>query len=396
MTFNLIVHDSVWQRHLNRYVQAVPEVVPVIKGNGYGLGRIILAQESNRLGVDTLAVGTLAEAVELLPHHSGRLLVLTPLQLSDVAPDNPGSRLHPTDQQRVIRTISTMAVLAEAARNHRQPPFVIELDSPMHRHGLEWNLLPDVRAILPGLQWHGIALHLPPVGARLAAARAALTAVKSADLTPPTVWVSHLDGEDLARLREQFPHLPIRPRVGTALWLGERSALQAQGQVLEVRPTAARDRLGYRQRRAGLRGSVIVVGGGTAHGVGLRSPQGSGWLAGVRAIAAEVVSMVGHPPSPFSWQGRQLAFADVAHMQVSMLLLPHDRTTPAVGQWLDCGVRMTPLTPSNFSETPSMPSVPRSPRTSDDRLATGYAATNQLGASARPANNPVPARIPAS
>ena len=61
MTFTLYVDEHRWRAHLRATVAATPGIVPVIKGNGYGLGNERLAAEAALLGVDTVAVGTTDE-----------------------------------------------------------------------------------------------------------------------------------------------------------------------------------------------------------------------------------------------------------------------------------------------------------------------------------------------
>jgi hypothetical protein len=221
-------------------------------------------------------------------------------------------------------------------------PLVVELDSPMHRHGIPTGALAEVAELLPQINFRGIALHLPPIGNRLAATRRTLTALATSGINPGTLWVSHLTESEISALRTEHPNLTLRPRVGTALWLGNRGALQASGQVLDSHEVSARAQLGYRQRRSGRAGTVLVVAGGTAHGVGLRSPaSGTGLVRRLRGLASDALQNTNHPPSGFSWQGRRLRYADVPHMQVSMLYIPSGRPVPPLGARLPCEVRLT-------------------------------------------------------
>ena len=50
-----------WREHLRTVAGATPGIVPVIKGNGYGFGLRRLAEESTKLGADTIAVGIPSE-----------------------------------------------------------------------------------------------------------------------------------------------------------------------------------------------------------------------------------------------------------------------------------------------------------------------------------------------
>ena len=75
--------------------------------------------------------------------------------------------------------------------------------------------------------------------------------------TPGALWVSHLDDRECTQVREALPDIPIRLRLGTRLWLGDRAALRAGGTVLAVHATPQGQSAGYHQRRGprdGLRG----------------------------------------------------------------------------------------------------------------------------------------------
>ncbi|HTF39265.1 MAG TPA: alanine racemase, partial [Propionibacteriaceae bacterium] len=50
-----------WREHLRTVAGAMPGIVPVIKGNGYGFGLRGLAEESRTLGADTIGVGIPSE-----------------------------------------------------------------------------------------------------------------------------------------------------------------------------------------------------------------------------------------------------------------------------------------------------------------------------------------------
>src|SRR5690606_32022763 len=78
MAFDLMIRAADWRSHLTATTAAHRGLVPVIKGNGYGLGRQRLAGEAVRFGADMIAVGTYEEAVELLGAFPGDVQVLTP------------------------------------------------------------------------------------------------------------------------------------------------------------------------------------------------------------------------------------------------------------------------------------------------------------------------------
>jgi hypothetical protein len=338
MSFRLEVDVERWREHLAAVDAATPGLVPVVKGNGYGLGRELLAREASRLAADTVAVGVLAEVPDVRAAHDGDVLVMEPLRPDEAAeagPRNGGAG--------VIRTVARIDVLRHLARVRVPPRIVVELDSPVHRHGIGLDQVGQLAGALAEVPYEGVALHLPLRGPRLEAALDALDRLRRAGVDPPAMWVSHLDGEQLRRLAVAAgPATVVRPRVGTALWLGDRRALRATGTVLDARPVWRREAVGYRQRRAGVSGTLLVVSGGTSHGVGLRSPAtGGGLVARSRDVLGGLAHGSGATPSPFHWRGRRLRFADVPHMQASMLLVPRDVEPPAIGTRLDCDVRMT-------------------------------------------------------
>ena len=97
--------------------------------------------------------------------------------------------------------------------------------------------------------------------------------------------------------------------------------------VLDVHEVERGDVFGYRGRTAPKAGHILVVSGGTAHGIGLEAPIGD---HSIRARAATLarggLDAVGFVRSPFSVDGKQRLFAEPPHMQASMLFLPHGAT----------------------------------------------------------------------
>ena len=134
----------------------------------------------------------------------------------------------------------------------------------------------------------------------------------------------------------------MRPRIGTDLWLGDRGALKVTATVLDVHEVERGDVFGYRGRTAPKAGHILVVSGGTAHGIGLEAPTGD---HSIRARAATLarggLDAVGFVRSPFTVDGKQRLFAEPPHMQASMLFLPHGPRVPSVGDEIDVRVRYT-------------------------------------------------------
>ena len=83
---SLILHVAAekWRTHLATVVaNSEAQVVPVIKGNGYGFGIKVLAQEAKNLNLPVVAVATIAEAEEVQSVFPGEILLLSPSTHSD-------------------------------------------------------------------------------------------------------------------------------------------------------------------------------------------------------------------------------------------------------------------------------------------------------------------------
>jgi hypothetical protein len=169
-----------------------------------------------------------------------------------------------------------------------------------------------------------------------------MTDVVAAGLATRRVYVSHLTDAELATLASRYPDYELRPRIGTALWLGDRGALAVRATVLDVHPVERGDVFGYRGRTAPKPGHILVVSGGTAHGVGLEAPTGGATLRDRAArVAKGGLDAAGFVRSPYTVGGKQRLFAEPPHMQASMLFLPHGAPVPRVGEEVDVRVRFT-------------------------------------------------------
>lgn len=376
MSFTVTIDAQRWRDHQDAVAASVQRsagapVVPVIKGNGYGLGQTLLTSEAVRLGADTVAVGTVFEVEEVARQGTHDILVLEPYEPRDsIASDawwGVGQALH---AGRVIRTIASTSALLSLTEGTGSVRVVLEASTSMHRFGMDESellgILADARireALARGrILIEGLALHLPiaqpadeddPRRVNLGTAKvrevvrwaglwSAETDVWSGHNSPECrVWVSHLDDTELAAVASSVPDVVLRARVGTRLWL-DRSAMRAAGTVLAVHPLPTGTHVGYRQRTGPKDGTLIVVSGGTSHGIGLTAPTPAASVrqrvvtAGTGALDA-----AGRALSPFRWQGKQRWFAEPPHMHVSLVWLPAGVMVPAVGDRLDADVRFT-------------------------------------------------------
>jgi alanine racemase len=344
MSLTLTVDGDRWRTHLKEVAGDQPGLVPVVKGNGYGFGRGRLARKADWLGVDTLAVGMYDELPEVSSRFSGDLLVMTPWRPFGAALEVPDA-IRP----RVVHTLSRVEDVRALSEREPDARFVLELRTSMLRHGLTSRDLRGAADVLGsghgGRRFRGIALHLPLAsGSHLAEVHRLVDEAVGAGLAEErtAIWVSHLTPDELRRLRASHADFDVRPRVGTSLWLGDRSALTVTATVLDVHPVERGEAFGYRGRSAPKAGHIVVVSGGTAHGIGLEAPTGGSSIkARAATLARGGLDAVGFERSPFTIDGKQRLFAEPPHMQASMLFLPSGAHVPEIGDQVDVRVRFT-------------------------------------------------------
>ncbi len=348
MSLTLHVDGDRWRQHLVGVAAATPGLVPVAKGNGYGFGVGRLARRTQwlaerGLGCDTIAVGTYDEIAEVAARCEADIVVLTPWR-----PFGPALEVDPALDHRIVHTVSRPVDLigADGLLGRRpEARFVLELATSMLRHGMGARELRSLQ-VPAEARLEGVALHLPLAqGSHLGEVDRLVNDVVAAGLDTRTVWVSHLSPDELRTLRSNWPDFTFRPRVGTDLWLGDRQALQVTATVLDVHHVERGDSFGYRSRTAPKSGHVLVVSGGTAHGIGLEAPTGDHSIRSRAAtLARGGLDAVGFVRSPFSVDGKQRLFAEPPHMQATMLFLPSGPKVPEVGDEIEVRVRFTATT----------------------------------------------------
>ena len=394
MSFVISIDTDAWQTHQQQVVDSVrgsgAELIPVAKGNGYGVGNARLARETSRLGLGVVACGTVHEAAALLEATSDLdVLVLEPLTLrTSVEAAAWRALADHSGGHRVIHTISSpdgvvdVATLASPERPRR---VLIEGLTAMRRFGMvEDELAQAVSLLAPhvasgAVTIDGLALHLPI--ATPERPRVGTMSMLSTSGNPPepmvigsarvhevvawgllwptllsslgnirdagSLWVSHLDDSECADVRAALPDLPLKVRIGTRLWLGKRGVLQASGRVLAVHPTPVGQPAGYHQRRGPKGGHIVVVSGGTSHGVAMTAPRPARSVRQRAAAAGDgALEAFGRLRSPFRLPGESVTwFHEPPHMHVSMLRLTRGTKPPEVGDLIDCDVRFTTVNP---------------------------------------------------
>ncbi len=289
MTIRLTVRTAPWRAKVAQLAASVEGLVPVIKGNGYGFGRIALARLAAEF-CDTVAVGTVHEL--------------------DGLPDGPDAVvLTPT----LAAPASTAPILTVGSRAHIEAlggwrgRVVVKLESSMHRYGAGPDLVGVARE--HGLDVVGVSLHPPLVGSP--DDHADEIRRRLADVDPGlTAWLSHLDPPAYASLPQNRAY---RLRLGTSLWHGDKSYLRLSADVLDVRPIRAGDRAGYHQTAVVGDGHLVMIGAGTANGV----------------------TTLADGRSPFHFERHRLDLHEPPHMHTSMAFVPDGATVPWVGHRVD-------------------------------------------------------------
>lgn len=333
MALTLYVDTHRWRAHQRSVLESFPGLVPVAKGNGYGFRNLRLAEEATRLDADVLAVGTAYEAAEAKDYFGRDLIVLTPYRIGEDPVPLP---------QRVIRTVGTVRDLRGLVGGR----VIIECMTGMRRHGITPEDLPKLRSALDDVRVEGFAVHLPmdrPDGVDpLAETIEWVERLRAERLPLRRMFVSHLRSGEVAELARRYPDVHFRARIGTQLWLGDHQAIDCRGTVMDVHALAKGERYGYRQHRVPGDGHLLVVAGGTAHGVGLEAPKNmSGLTPRAKSLARAGLATINRTASPFSWNGAKLGFAEPPHMQVSLLWVPGEVAPPQVGEELKATLRHT-------------------------------------------------------
>lgn len=369
MTFSLHVDAAKFRSHLvsvmNGYASSGADLVPVIKGNGYGFGRGILAGEASRLGCNRIAIGTVWELGQSLADFSGEILVLEPFNVVDESAVVQWRKHLEQNAERIIVTASNLdlaSVRSAGAKN-----IYLEGKTSLSRFGM---LHFDMQSLenFSDMKVLGLSLHLPIAQSptKVDVTTEISAAFNGADLSksmtelwnwivlyeelstkhslPKHISISHITEKQVQSLKKMLQNykfdLDIEVRIGTKLWLGEPDALQATGTVLQIHELLHRQTVGYQQIDSGNHKRLVVVSGGTAHGVAMAAPTNASSLRkrGV-AIAEGLSQAIGKVRSPFSYQGKNLDFVEPPHMQVSMLW--SNDSNLAVGDTLVCNVRNT-------------------------------------------------------
>jgi hypothetical protein len=325
MTLSLNVDNNLWTNHLKSILNTFSindsEVTPVIKGNGYGIGKENLAKKAKELGMQTVAVGTVFEAKSVLEQGISQVLIMDPVKDIDELAFKELSILNPSS---LLLTISCL----KDAQNVGKTPVVIEGITSMSRFGLGINELSNIS----NLNIKALSLHLPienPAKGKVTEISDWINAYQThCPSAHKVVYLSHVSESELKSLTSKYPDFKFKLRIGTKLWIGELKAFQIKSTVLEVHEPVTHN-FGYRQR-------------GITHGIGLQAPRSNVTLKQrLVAILSGVFEAFDYSLSPFVINGKQRWFAESPHMNVSLLKLPSNSSVPKVGSTISAQVRMT-------------------------------------------------------
>jgi hypothetical protein len=225
----------------------------------------------------------------------------------------------------------------------------VEVLTSMRRHGLTLEQLPAVAKYLDRVTFEGWTIHLPLlVDGRYDEAERLAHAALAVAAGP--LWLSHLPSDEAVALARAMggvdgEPVPLRQRVGTRLWLGDGSFRRTTATVMDVHTVGRGQRAGYRQRRCPADGYVVVVAGGTAHGIGLEAPTPASSLRQrAIALATGTLEAAGWALSPYTIGGRKRWFLEPPHMQSSLVFLPEAVTPPEIGTEVPVELRLTTAT----------------------------------------------------
>jgi len=323
VTLQLHVESAAWNRHVTKTADEFGDLIPVVKGNGYGFGRKTLVEHAKKFA-DLIAVGTVFEVAEV-PQEC-RVVVLTPA--GRILPQNFSSN------KQIILTVGSMHDAKDLADANWTGEVLVKVRSSMNRYGANVESLNELLAQLKKdrLVQFGWSIHPPLDGSSQDHAEEVAEIIAATESAIPAStslpWlISHVDASQLAALRKRFTKHAIRVRSGTNLWLGDKSNLQLTADVLETREVLAGSRAGYRNTKIDHDGTLVVVGAGTAHGV--------------LPVGAEL--------SPFHFQQQRLDLLEPSHMHTSMLFVRPDKQSPKVGDLVEVQQPLTRVYPDIVS-----------------------------------------------
>jgi alanine racemase len=303
MTLRLTVDRQAWLSHVQTHAAGLGDtqhLVPVVKGNGYGFGRPILIEQALSIATE-IAVGTVFEAHDVPASH-------TPLVLTPVGFEIPSSL--PTHAVLVVGSVQHVNTLVSHDWRGR---VIIKLRSSVQRFGATAADMASVVSAVKaaGFEQHGWSVH-PPLDGTAADHLQEIAQWLSIVPNNLPMYVSHIDASSLNTLRIAHSQRKIIARCGTSLWLGDKSMLTLDADVLDVSHVNG-GTAGYRNTPIPGSGSLVVVGCGSSHGV--------------VALAGDL--------SPIHFAKQRLTMLEPPHMHSTILFVQDGATCPTVNDSVD-------------------------------------------------------------
>jgi hypothetical protein len=341
MSLTLYVDGARLRSHLAAVANRMPDLVPLARGNGSGLTNRRLAAEAQHLGADVLAVGTPEECTQVAGLFTGDLLVLSPYR--SFAAD-PG-----VAPERLIHTISRLEDLDALLATDPRARIVLARITSTRLHGLTAR---ELRVAAHRLEEHGVGLPDGPVlegvllsfpvagVGRLTELHKLAQDVAASGLPTRILWVANLGEPEILAARGAWPDVELRPLLDDELWLGDPDAFRVCAHVLDLHRLERGSTFGEQGRTVPRRGHLLVVSGGTAHGIGLEPPTADLSLkARATSIARGSLDAAGLVRSPYVVDGKQRYFAEAPHSQASLVYLPEEARVPEIGDEVELKVR---------------------------------------------------------
>ena len=314
MTLRLTVNRQAWLNHVRLTASQHGTVLPVVKGNGYGFGRPILFEQAAHLA-DHVAVGTVYEATDV--PSSLTAVVLTPA----------GTHLPSSLPAHTVLTVGSLDHVATLRSHNWQGSVLIKLQSTMQRFGIAGNELVALQSACTNASLNvvGWSIH-PPLNNDNQDRSGEVSCWMELLHDNLPVYVSHITAEQIGSLRSQFPNRTFVSRMGTALWLGDKSMMKLTAEVLDVHAVDG-GTAGYRSTALPGSGHIVIVGAGSAHGV------------------SEIVGV----GSPFHFAQQRVALVEPPYMHSSMLFVPVGQPVPRVGERVDVQQPLTRVSADTIS-----------------------------------------------
>lgn len=332
MTLFLEVKTGAFRNHLNKTLKDYQELVPVIKGNGYGFGLANLAIESKRLKLQIICVGTVFEAIKLEKIFDGKILVLEPFNKKDASSAAAWKIL----DKSFIKTISSL----DSGFDFKSP-FLVEGRTSTNRFGIARESMHQLGELdNPNLQ--GLALHLPIATPKKSKIEQILFWIEKWEQLSQNknIWLSHISVVELQQLKKVKPEFNFKTRVGTELWLGDKSFISARALVLAV--LNGNNSAGYTQKKLAKNKRLIVVSGGTANGIGLNSDKTiKSFKDRLKVLALALLAAFGKNRAPYLIDKKATYFFEPAHMNVSLLAVSRANNEVKVGDTVELQVRFS-------------------------------------------------------